>query len=366
MPETANRISPYFNFFSSVYENIVLNENGSVVKVFTDSTDEYNALFNGVAFRDISNCGITELQGKDGLDFLHRISTNALKDLKPGTAASTIFTNEKGRILDRALVVNWGDSLLLFNSMVYANKLAAWLNRYIIMEDLKVTGTYGKYAAFEFIGPQAESFLTMIFGKVIDTLGLNEVKKAEAEDSDVFVMKLREFNLTKYLVFGNVEQGSTLLKNIHQQNNVFDFRVIGEDAYEVYRIVKGIPAAPNELNDSYNPHEINLLDEVSFTKGCYIGQEVIARLDTYDKVQKKLTGLIFDTEEGVTDSNLILIKDEDEVGKITTLGRSFYQKKAIALAILRKEYNAAGTQMIAKNGSGKEYKVTICNLPLKK
>ncbi len=62
---------------------------------------------------------------------------------------------------------------------------------------------------------------------------------------------------------------------------------------DAYKIENGIPSDPNELNDLYNPHEAKLIDLVDFKKGCYIGQEVIARLDTYDKVQKHLVGLCF-------------------------------------------------------------------------
>ncbi len=85
-----------------------------------------------------------------------------------------------------------------------------------------------------------------------------------------------------------------VVKFMVENKGPFDFNLIGEKAYEVYRIEQGIPVAPNELNDNYNPHESKLLNAVSFRKGCYIGQEVIARLETYEKVQKYLVGVEFD------------------------------------------------------------------------
>ncbi|MCU7491614.1 MAG: aminomethyl transferase family protein [Ignavibacteria bacterium] len=365
MPDTVLRISPMMDFFKSVYQNIVLDEPGSKVSSFTGAKEEYEALTGGVALRDISDSGLLELYGRESLEYLHRISTNSLIDLPASGSQASVFTNEKGRIIDRVRIVNLGEYLLLIGSPAYAGKLQSWINRYIIMEDIKVKNAFGGYSAFELLGPQAESFLTLIFGSLADNLEFNSVKRIEAEGIKINILKVIEFNQKKFILWGSVEEGINLLKHINTQDSVFDFRMAGEEAYKVFRVVKGIPAAPNEINDMYNPHETNLLEDVSFKKGCYIGQEVIARLDTYDKVQKSIAGLIFDEKAEVKDG-FRLFNAGNEVGKVTTMARSFHLEKEIALSIISKNFSAPGIKLTAMDESGKEYSVTVCSLPLRK
>lgn len=365
MPDTVLRTSPVMDFFKSVYENIVFDKTGTRVDVYTEANQEYDALLNGVALRDISNSGLIELHGKDSLEYLHRISTNSLMDLPVSNSAATIFTNEKGRIIDRTRLVNLGEYLLIFGNPVYASKLQSWINRFIIMEDIKLRNAFGNYAAFELLGPQAESFLTLIFGSSADGLEFNAVRRIEAEGIKINILKVIEFNLKKFIIWGSVEEGVNLFKHINGQSSVFDFRMAGEEAYEVFRVVKGIPAAPNEINDIYNPYEANLIEDVSFKKGCYIGQEVIARLDTYDKVRKQMTGLIFDEKAEVI-NGCRLFNEGNEVGNVTTIARSFHLEKEIALCIISKSLSQPGTKLTARDENGKDYSVTVCSLPLRK
>jgi folate-binding protein YgfZ len=105
------------------------------------------------------------------------------------------------------------------------------------------------------------------------------------------------------LIISGVGTGISLIEEIFDRAKENPFRFTGEAAYSMYAVEQGIPRAPYEINEDYNPHEINLAGDVSFTKGCYIGQEVIARLDTYDKVQKRLMGIIYSKE--VNTSSLI-------------------------------------------------------------
>jgi folate-binding protein YgfZ len=94
-------------------------------------------------------------------------------------------------------------------------------------------------------------------------------------------------------------------------------RPIGSIAYEAYRISRGLPSRPGEISELYNPYDISLTDDVSYTKGCYIGQEVIARLDTYQKSKRRLAGLLF---EGLAPGRegQRLLKGERDIGVLTS------------------------------------------------
>ena len=155
------------------------------------------------------------------------------------------------------------------------------------------------------------------------------------------------------------ENSIKLVDYMINNKGIFDFNLIGDDAYNCYRVIRGIPASPNELNDQFNPHEANLLDKISFSKGCYIGQEVIARLETYDKVQRNLKGISFD--EPVNSDGQLMISDEKgtDAGIVTSISYSQKCGKYIGLAYIRKAFSENGTSLFVKNRNGISYHVTV-------
>ncbi len=112
-----------------------------------------------------------------------------------------------------------------------------------------------------------------------------------------------------------------------------------------------MPVAGKELTEDYNPLEAGLLDYVSFNKGCYVGQEVVTRLDTYDKVQKHLVGLAFQgasvPAEGAT-----LFAGGKRTGTVTSLATSPASGRAIGLGYVRKAEAASGTQLNVGSDTG--------------
>jgi folate-binding protein YgfZ len=216
------------------------------------------------------------------------------------------------------------------------------------------------------MGPQADSFITLICGNYVNTIQANTFKVINGEGMMFFTAKfLDEKENPLYWVLADNYNGQKLISYLHTNQGIFDFNFIGEEAWNSYRIEQGIPAAPNEINDQYNPHEVNLLDLVSFTKGCYIGQEVIARLDTYDKVQKKLTGIVF-PEPMENNGPLLLYNDAYlEVGAVTSTAYSYKLKKHIGLGVVRKAFLGDDVHLIAKNVS-KSMAITLQSLPFKK
>jgi len=146
----------------------------------------------------------------------------------------------------------------------------------------------------------------------------------------------------------------------------FDFSLVGEDAYNTYRVEQGLPAAPAELNDTVNPHEVKMLDLVDFKKGCYIGQEVIARLDTYEKVKSYMMGIKFDDTADSSENYSLIDEEGSEAGKVTAVVYSPKYKKDIGLAFIKKVYAEDGKVLIAKGTDGKTVPVTVNNLPFKK
>ena len=114
---------------------------------------------------------------------------------------------------------------------------------------------------------------------------------------------------------------------------------------------RGIPAFGKELGESYNPLEAGLMPLISFTKGCYIGQEVVARLNTYDKVQKSLVGLRWDGDSaGASGTRLLL--DGKQAGVMTTAAMSPRIAGVIGLGYVRKAHATPGSELLLESPDG--------------
>ncbi len=340
-------------------------EDSRVLK-YTFVEDEFKSLSDGVGLRSISHFGMIELRGKDVLDFLHRVSTNSVKELGKEQITRTVFTTEKGRIIDLTTLLNFEDYQILFTSPEHHPKVIRWLEKYIISDDVKVSDINGKYTLLELSGPQADSFVTLICGTVVNNIPENSFKVISAEGMLFFLAKMRdEKNQLKYWVIADQVNGNRFVKYALENKGIFDFNLVGETAFNIYRVEQGIPVAPNEINDEYSPNEAGLLGYIDFKKGCYIGQEVIARLDTYDKVQRSVKGIVFSDEAEQKEYSLFN-GDGNESGKVTSVVYSFRCKKNIGLGYIRKNHMQDGTKLKAKDTEGNERDVMVHKIPFKR
>jgi len=337
-----------------------------IINWYTELDKEIDSLYNGVALRNISHYGIIELKGKDALDLVHRVGTNSVKNLPKEGVQNTIFTSEKGRIIGLGTLLNFEDYQLLVTPAASKLKVLSWVKKYIITDDVEVNDANSKYNLLELSGPQADSFATLICGNIVNEIKPESFRIIHTENLLFFLVKLndsRPFN--KFWILADFENTKRLINYMKENKDIFNFNLIGEEAFEKYRIEQGMPTAPNELNDEYNPHEAGLIHWVDFNKGCYIGQEVIARLQTYDKVQKRLTGVRFSEQVEKGEQFLLYDKSGAEAGKVTSVDFSPRFSKSIGMAYIKNSFLANGNLLTAKAGD-KTIEVEILQLPLTK
>lgn len=366
MFELTNTNSDMLSFFLSLGAKTELINDVTHIKNYSSLDKEVYSLNNGVALKFMNTSSIIELKGTDSLDFLHRISTNSMKNLNKEEVKKTIFTSEKGRIIGVSTVMNFESYILLITGIYSKQKTMSWLNKYIIGDDVKLSDASHRFNLLEIVGPQSESFLSLFVGDAVNAVSDNSFKVVSADGVLFFLAKLIDENgLRKYWILAEQENAKKLITNMVENKGPFDFNLIGEDAYNVYKIENGIASDPTELNDFYNPHEAKIINLVDFKKGCYIGQEVISRLDTYDKVQKHLVGLCF-PEVVETNEKFTLLDDEkNEVGIVTSMAYSPKIKKNIALGYLKRSLAVQGMKVTAKNDT-KTMEVMVHELPFKK
>ena len=271
----------------------------TTASVYTDVAAEYRAITEGVGLHDSSYTGRLKATGEDALDLINRLSTNGIVNLAPGQGAPTILTTDRGRILDLLGVVNTGDYVLLVTSPDCQQAVIEWLDKYTIMEDLTVEDISKETAAFTLCGPACASALASVMAPEVATddlegMGAYAALEGSIDGQAVLITRRPLGDMAAFDVV--VETGSAAL--VWETLATAGATPVGLDAFNAALVQNAVPRHGREMGDAYNPLEAGLIGSVDFAKGCYIGQEVIARLDTYHKVQKYLVTLRFESDGG--------------------------------------------------------------------
>ena len=292
------------------------------------------------------------MAGGDRLDFLHRLTTNATLGLSAGDGTATVITNAKGRIEDFLSVYEEGDSTILVCGPGQSRRVADWFETYHFTEDLTISDETDETSMFGVHGPSAERFLSDVASLDLGGLPLYHHLTVAIADGDVTVARAKPLAGSAFHLICRRQAASQLWDWLIDSGEAHGLRPLGAEAYEVLRIEEGIPLYGRELTDDFNPLEAGLLEAVDFSKGCYIGQEVIARLDTYDKVQKRLRGLLLDDVLPDGGSPRLLL-NEKEAGVVTSQVRSRLLNRPIALAYVRKAADVDGGPVTVEAGDSK-------------
>ena len=268
-----------------------------------------------------SHKGRLLLIGSDALDLLDRLTTNRISDLtSTGMGMGAVLTTNKGRIIDLLGVHVEEKGLMVVTSGNATEKVSDWIDFYTIMEDVEIKNVSDQTFHFRVIGTSSEIEV------LPDTTGLKPFHGVQTEIAGVssLAISLQVGNLSCIDLIGSAVRGDSVQSKLDEY-----LKEIGIDEYNHFRIDAGEPAYGSELTEEFNPLEAGLLPYISFNKGCYIGQEVVARLNTYDKVQRKLVKFKWDSENCELSGKVI--EDEDRVVGVMTsslhgLGMGFVRK----------------------------------------
>lgn len=275
------------------------------------------------------------LKGQDALDLVHRISTNDFRRCQPGIPVATVFTTEKGRIIDRVEAVLFRQELWLLCHRSAAGKVKEWISRFIIAEDVELPDVTLSYHVCSAILPEPSSRLLPVgFGPDTGIVG-------------AWNSRFGPFPIRRYLVT------SALLPVFEAAVRDAGIAVLSGSEYHALRVFAGVASYPEELNEGHNPLEAGLRADISFTKGCYIGQEVIARLDSYDKVQRELIGLtVRSGNEDIPEGAAITI-GEDPVGVVTSRGGAIEPEGDVSvLGYVEKGFMSRGGFLAVETSAG--------------
>lgn len=284
----------------------------SVPISFDNDIQAIKAAEKGVALCDRSHWGLIEISGDDRLRFLHNQSTNNFNILQPGQGCETVFVTPTARTIDLATAYVTENVILLLVSPTRCQKLVEWFDRYLFpMDKVEVKDISSEYAIFSLIGIEGKNLIAKLAGTT----------PSDVPHGSHQLISLENLQVRVAVGSGLAIEGYTLIVPVNNAPEVWQILVeagavpMGDRSWQQLRIQQGRPAPDYELTDDYNPLEAGLWNTISFEKGCYIGQETIARLNTYKGVKQRLWGVRLNGK--VESGNVVQIEDK-KVGKLTS------------------------------------------------
>ncbi|MFN3978813.1 MAG: YgfZ/GcvT domain-containing protein [Caldilinea sp.] len=313
-------------------------------QVAVQSPSAYNALVQHAAVWGPFPADVLMLADADRVDFLQRMTTNDIKRLRPSESCVTVLTSPTAKIVHVFTVMADTDILWLLPAPGEGAALERHLRGQIFfMDKVRVSRPDTPFSRLRVVGPHS--------AQVIETAGIPSLPALDGSwlrIGESFVLRQDVYDLPGYellVPFASVEEWRSRL----------DAGAFDEATYTARRIELGRPAPGAELTGEYNPLEAGLAWACADNKGCYTGQEIIARQITYDKVTRTLVGLRSATQLA---AGAVVEAEGREIGRVTSAAFSPALQAPVALAILKRPYNATGTAVVV-NG----VEATVTTLP---
>ncbi|MEP7037207.1 MAG: glycine cleavage T C-terminal barrel domain-containing protein [Acidobacteriota bacterium] len=307
---------------------------------------EYKSVRDGIGYFEQKR-GLIKVSGAEAVMFLNGLITNDVKKLEENKWMLAAFPNAQGRTLAVVRVLRFGGDFLFETEAATYEKVLKNLERFTFAGDFKVEDLTDEFVCFSVRGGEIPNFKFQTPSspnQIAETLfgdgKIMIVQVIRGKGFDIFVPKISKESFENELkTIGAIE--------------------IGEDVREILRIEYGLPLYDVEMDETTIVPEINLPELVSYNKGCYIGQEIIARIHFRGHVAKQLTGLVFDDENAeVKPNDELKSSEEKNAGRITSVTFSPKLGKTIALAFVRYDYLKEGTQLKVN-----DFNAQVKNLP---
>lgn len=335
-----------------------------VVSDYGDVLAEYRALRESVGILDLSFRSRLCLLGADRQKFINGQVTNNVQALKTGEGCYAALVTAKGKIQSDLNIYSLANEVLLDFEPGLGDAVKERLEKYVIADDVQTMDVAPHYGLLSVQGPKAAAVVESLqLGLVIPAKPFSLTSVHDANLGEIYLMNQPRFGTTGFDLF--VPSGAIAAvadKAIAAAKSV-DGRACGWQALETARIEAGIPRFGIDMDETNLAPEAIESRAISYSKGCYIGQEVIARIRTYGQVAKSLRGLHLSNDlKALPARGDKLFANDKEVGYITSATHSPALNANIALGYVRKEVNKVGERLIVRTGSG-ESLVTVAELP---
>ncbi len=351
----------------------VLNRNMTQAVLQPESTDqvraEYDAIRNAVGLIDFSSAGKLQLSGKNSIQFLNGLVSNDVKTLQPGDGILATFPTLQGKLSALCRIYNTGEHLLIELDAINREKIFKNLSRFVPAGEFFVTDASDTLALVSLCGPRSAELVEALTEQPTETADL-KISKRRIAETDVWVANHRRCGEMGFDLFVETEVATNLRQAILDLGKSFAIREIGEAPFEIARIEDGVPREGIDAGEDYIILESELEAAVSYTKGCYLGQEVIARIHWRGQPAKRLRGFVIEANS-LPPRGTELVAAEGQMagrraGEITSSVFSFALDQKIALGYAHRYCLEAGTEFILKQGETELGRAHLVELPIRK
>ncbi|HEX9545320.1 MAG TPA: aminomethyltransferase family protein [Pyrinomonadaceae bacterium] len=314
---------------------------------------------DGAGLIDLSPRSRFLVSGSEAVQFLNGLITNDMKMLEIGQWMPAAFPNVQGRLVASVRVIRLKDELtdkdacptfLTDTEAATHERVLKTIERFTLAGDFRVTDIASQTVMMSVQGKKASSVVGSVLGEAAAVSASNAARQITwpqaGTTAEVTVVHASHTGEDGFDLIVDNDHANSLWNALKQAGA----QPVGYDALEILRIEAGVPRYGVDMDETNVVTETNLDDAVSYTKGCYIGQEIIARIKYRGHVAKKLSGLIFDGAVEVNAGSLINSVDGKEVGRITSVTYSPKLNRTVALGYLKYDYLAAGTQIRVISG----------------
>ncbi len=302
------------------------------------ATEGYRALREHAALIDLSARGKIRVIGDDRARLLHAMTTNHVEQLKPGEGCYAFFLNAQGRILGDVNLLCFEDHFLLDTEPETRRKIFEHLDRYIIADDVTVEDVTDRISTMAIEGPESASVLERIGAPVPQT------EYSTALWDDITIARLNSTGSPGYFLFVPATRKDDVIARLSAAGAI----AANPDDARVVRLEHGRPRYGEEITERYLVQETGQLQAVHFSKGCYLGQEIVERVRSRAQIHRVLRRLEIDTAD--TPAAGVKLKSAGADGaadaaEIVSAAFSPALQKTVAMAYVRTQFAEPGTEL---------------------
>lgn len=330
---------------------------------FGDVTAEYNHARSKAVLVDQSPRGKIEIQGVDAARFLHNLTTNDILKLPPGSGCEAYLTTTKAKVIACLLIYRHAvpvepAGFSLDTAPGADEKVIAYLDRHLISEQVELSNHTTAFAQMHLAGPQARTVLEAVLGEVPPLEHLVHCVHHDPNGSTLYVRRHAALGLPGYDLVCPANQAAHLWQQLTERGA----HPTGLKACEILRIEAGLPREGADIDENtFAPEVGRIAQTISYTKGCYLGQESIVMARDRGQVNRTLVGVRLSERLVPKDSRLFV--GDKEVGRITSSVVSPRLGLAIGLAYVRRGQQEPGTHLEVEV-NGQRVPVEVIKLPL--
>lgn len=332
---------------------LVASEGCLLPRRFGEVAEEVRAVRQRAGVIDCTDRAWLRVSGADAPRFLHGMISNHVQELTAGQGRYALQLDAQGHILADLYVLRLPDALLLETAVNLKDKMRTRLEKYVIADDVTFEDASDQLTALSVEGPAAAQLLQAAGAA---SLPENEFDHVEASlgGSPARVVRLSETGEEGFRLLFAVEYAQNVWDALTAEQEAIGWKPVGHDALNILRVEAGRPRFGIDMDERTLPPEAGLeARAISYTKGCYIGQETVERLRSRGHVNRKLAGLTL-TGAALPAAGAKLSVDGKDIGWVTSAVESPTLGRRIGLGYVRREQLAPGTQLVVEGGGEAE------------